>query len=86
MASSDSVIGRLLESASENISELLAEQGLQGETHDHASKLFTILALLGVYHVTRKVAANSKAYAKYCLRAAPRGGSQSLTARYGGDP
>ena len=34
MVSSDSVMGLILESATENISELLADQGLSGETHD----------------------------------------------------
>ena len=90
MVSSDSVMGLILESATENISELLADQGLSGETHDKASKIFSALALLGVYHVTRNLAISStssmQALTKYCLQAAPRTGSNSLTVRYGGTP
>ena len=85
MVSSDSAVGRFLEVAQGNINDLLANQGLSSDVHPHLAKLFSMFAFLGIYHVTRKVASHSKAFAKYCMQVTPAS-SKSLIERYGGSP
>jgi len=67
MASTESAMGRLMESATSSIDDLLADQGFTGAAHTRATQIFSSLALLGVYCVTRKLVAHSRHLARYCI-------------------
>ena len=84
MASTESAMGRFVSTTQLRVEDFLADQGFSSETHPHAAKMVSALALFGIYCVSRKLFNYSKSFAKYTLNASPSLSNTTLAARYVG--